>query len=153
MKRLICVLLILLFIPVLSLANLPDISSLDFDELVSLRDQLNMAIWNSKEWQKIEVSPGTWQIGKDIPAGHWTILPFYDTLCNITYFNLIDKYGRDPAVGWEGWQFMIADASKYKDWQKYAHQCDAVLEDGMYLYVSSRVYFTPYAGGPDFGFQ
>ena len=130
-----------------------DLSGMSFDDLVALREQLNLALWNSQSWQKVEVPPGTYEIGKDIPAGHWTIVPYYDSMSNVFYFNLVDKYGKNPAVGWEGWNTIIADASKYSDWEKYAHQCDAVLADGMYLQVTGRVYFTPYVGPVDFGFQ
>ena len=152
MKRLVSVALCIVFCCSVACAEY-DLSSMSFDELISLREQLNLAIWNSKEWQKVEVPAGTYLIGKDIPAGHWTIIPYYDTLCNIFYFNLLSKYGKDPALGWEGWSFMIADASKYADWEHYPHQCDAELEEGMYIQFTDRVYFVPYTGSPDFGFQ
>ena len=153
MKRTLLFVLLLILLSASVGYSETDLSHMSFDELVSLRDQLNLAIWNSKEWQKVEVPAGTYQIGKDIPSGHWTIIPYYDTLTTIFYFNLLDKYGKNPAIGWEGWSFMIADSSEYSDWDHYSHQCDAVLDDGMYLKISDRVYFTPYSGSPDFGFQ
>lgn len=154
MKKLITVILILaLALPVASFADLPDISGLSYDELVQLKDKINLAIWNSQEWQEVDVPEGTYLIGEDIPAGHWTIKPYQNTLCTVFYFNLLDKYGKNPAIGWEGWSRMIADSSKYTDWEKYAKQCDAVFEEGMYVQVTGRVYFTPYTGKPDLGFK
>ena len=73
MKRFFCLLFVLVFLPLVSLADLPDLSGLSFDELVLLRDQLNLAIWNSKEWQEVKVPIGVWKIGDDIPVGKWTI--------------------------------------------------------------------------------
>ena len=73
MKKLITVILILaLILPVAALADLPDLSGLSFNELVQLRDQLNLAIWNSQEWQ-VTVPIGVWKVGEDIPVGKWTI--------------------------------------------------------------------------------
>lgn len=50
-----------------------DISSLSFDELISLRQQIDMAIWASDGWQEVEVPSGVYIVGEDIPAGRWTI--------------------------------------------------------------------------------
>ena len=73
MKRFFCFLLVLVLLPVISLADLPDLSGLSYDELVQLRDRINLAMWNSEEWQEVTVPQGTWIVGEDIPAGHWTI--------------------------------------------------------------------------------
>lgn len=153
MKRLFLLFLSLALLCSSALADNVDLSDMSFDDLVSLREQINLAIWSSSEWQQVDVPAGTYQIGVDIPAGHWTIFPYPDVMLNIYYFDKLDKYGVNPAVGWEGWSFTMADASKYSDWEKYPHQCDAVLAEGMYLQLTGRVYFTPYTGKPDFGFN
>ena len=41
MKRFFCFLLVLVLLPVISLADLPDLSGLSYDELVQLRDRIN----------------------------------------------------------------------------------------------------------------
>lgn len=63
MKRLICILLFLLLFPVFSFADLPDISNLSYDELLRLRQDLNLFIWTSKEWKHVEVPTGIYVIG------------------------------------------------------------------------------------------
>ena len=50
-----------------------DLSQLSIDELVALKDKINLAIWNSQEWQEVKVPQGVWKVGEDIPAGHWSI--------------------------------------------------------------------------------
>ena len=75
MKRFLCVLFVLVLLPVVSLADLPDLSGLSFDELLQIRDQINLAIWNSQQWQEVSVPPGVWEIGVDIPSGHWSVRP------------------------------------------------------------------------------
>ncbi len=52
-----------------------DLQGLSFNELLALREQINLAIWNSNEWQCVEVPAGNYTIGIDIPAGYWTISP------------------------------------------------------------------------------
>ncbi len=52
-----------------------DLSGMTYDELVALKDQINLAIWNSEEWQEVEVPQGVWEVGADIPAGKWEIRP------------------------------------------------------------------------------
>ena len=73
MKRFFCLLFVLVLLPVVSFADLPDLSGLSYDELVQLRDKINLAIWNSEEWQEVTVPIGVWVVGEDIPVGHWSI--------------------------------------------------------------------------------
>ena len=81
MKRFLSLLLCLLVVvsPAWSIADLPDISSLSYDELVELKDSINLAIWNSQEWQEVTVPMGVWTVGEDIPVGHWSISLSPDT--------------------------------------------------------------------------
>lgn len=63
MKKIFALLLALFLLPAFSLADIPDISGLSYDELVQLNNQINLAMWNSEEWQEVTVPPGTYQIG------------------------------------------------------------------------------------------
>ena len=50
-----------------------DLSGMSYDELVALKDQINLAMWESEDWQEVTVPQGVYEVGVDIPAGHWTI--------------------------------------------------------------------------------
>lgn len=50
-----------------------DLSGMSFDELNALRDSLNAEIMSRPEWKEVTVPAGTWSIGKDIPAGSYSI--------------------------------------------------------------------------------
>ncbi len=52
-----------------------NVDSLSYNELADLKDQINLAMWNSDEWQEVKVPQGIWEVGVDIPTGHWTISP------------------------------------------------------------------------------
>ena len=50
-----------------------DLSDLSIEELAMLRDRCQMEMMKSDKWQEVRVPVGVWEVGKDIPAGHWSI--------------------------------------------------------------------------------
>ena len=74
MKKLIAIILILCLFPVIALADV-DLASMSFDELRSLQIALNEEIVTRPEWKEVTVPGGTWIVGKDIPAGSYSLHP------------------------------------------------------------------------------
>ena len=157
MKKLITVILLLaLVLPVVSLADLPDISNLTYDELVQLKDQINLAMWNCEEWQEVTVPVGVWVVGEDIPVAHWSISLSPNTSAkwaSIKYCDLLNEAGTDA-----GNQFYcnIYDylnvAAPSND--RYPQVIDIDLKPGTYLIIgNASVVFTPYSGKPGLGFK
>ena len=72
MKKLICIVLILM-LPVIALAD--DLSSMSFDDLLTLRQQITAEIMSRPEWKEVEVPTGIWIVGQDIPVGFYSIHP------------------------------------------------------------------------------
>lgn len=74
MKRIValCICIVIFFISTSALADI-DLSSMSFDELIALQQQVNKAIWASDEWQEVEVPAGLYRVGVDIPAGNWKV--------------------------------------------------------------------------------
>lgn len=158
MKKLITIILILaLFMPAAALADV-DLTGMTYEELVKLKDQINLAIWNSQEWQEVTVPVGLWTIGEDIPAGHWSICLKEDSPQNFvafTYTDLLDESGKDAGNRFDAKIYYYGQLGKpgYKD-GKYADSIDIELKEGTYLIVEyGPVIFTPYAGKPDLGFK
>lgn len=50
-----------------------DLSSMSFDELKELQQQINKEIISRPEWKEVVVPGGVWTVGKDIPAGFYCI--------------------------------------------------------------------------------
>lgn len=129
-----------------------DLSGMSFDELVALKDQINLALWNSAEWQEVEVPQGVWDVGADIPAGKWTIkaLPGANTSIRI---------GNELKDGGTSVNMKISQTIKDAAYSYYNPASDVTtwsvtLEAGQYLEVSSGpAVFTPYAGKPSLGFK
>ena len=160
MKKLIALLLILaLALPALALADLPDISGLSFDELVQLREQVNIAIMQQKEFQNVEVPAGVYEIGKDIPAGHWTITPAPNSYVAFWYGDKLNDSGTDAGYGWDiinGYNGIISTkTNKDGSWKNPndAHWIDIVLKEGWYIRTGGTIYISTYVGKPDLGFN
>jgi hypothetical protein len=149
MKRLFCLLFVLFLFPVVSLADLPDISGLSFDELVQLKDQINLAMWNSQQWQEVTVPAGVYTVGKDIPEGYWTIKSLPPKgYCGVVYFDKINEFGTDADSGFKGWHGILSASD-----DDNLHSIDLDMKSGMYFKCSGTVIFTPYSGKPDLGFK
>lgn len=155
MKKLIAILLILsITIPTLAFADIPDISGLSFDELVQLKRQINLAMWNSQEWQEVTVPNGIWEIGVDIPAGHWTIRaaekcgPDY-----IIYSPALTENGHDVVLSGNYIMECVCDPGAEYYSLEYKTSTDFVLEAGYFIRLDCAMVFTPYTGKPDLGFK
>ena len=154
MKKLIIVTLILaLLLPAMAMADLPDISGLSFDELVQLRDQLNLAIWNSEDWQEVKVPIGAWKIGEDIPVGKWTITAADGSI----YVQLCDKVaagGMEADISNSRFYYSTEILPKDSMDETEPKQLDVDAYKGNYIIIKyGPAIITPYAGKPDLGFK
>lgn len=131
-----------------------DLSGLSFDELVALRDQINLAIWNSQEWQEVTVPAGIWIVGQDIPAGHWSIrVAAEKDYFYISCFDKLNEIEKRPDSGARLVQEEIATPGYSAFGEKTPESADLILEDGWFFKCNGDVIFTPYAGKPDLGFK
>ena len=155
MKKFLALFLILaLLLPAAAWADLPDISGLSYDELIALKDQINLAIWNSDEWQEVTVPAGTWKIGEDIPAGHWTIKPGVSHgYFHVYYFEKPNEFNEPYAPLSKHSSRAIATEDFHPFDEEYQHFTDFDMVDGWYFYTPNTVIFTPYSGKPDLGFK
>lgn len=152
MKRLIILFLSLILLAASAAADPVDLSGMSFDELVALRDQLNLAMWNSQEWQEVTIPAGVWKVGEDIPAGHWTIRPLPGDYVSVAYCDKLDQFGMSPAPGWVGWNGCLTGRDNDIT-SSERHEVSLEMTAGMYFICRHTVTFTPYAGKPDLGFQ
>lgn len=153
MKKFLALALVCLFLVPAAVADVPDISGLTFDELITLREKINLAIWQSAEWQEVTVPAGIWVIGEDIPAGHWTIRPVPGSYTSVVYCDKLDEFGTAPAIGWNGWNGTISGLSERLAHPGERTEVDLEMVEGMFFINRGAVIFTPYTGKPDLGFK
>ena len=156
MKKLLTVILILaMILPAAALADV-DLSGMTFDELVALREQLNMAIWNSQEWQAVTVPIGVWKIGEDIPAREWTISVAEDATRSwgdLFYCSKLDETGLK--ADWSSDAFTYLQLSGPTDDENAnPKSVDIDCKEGMYIVIDGTpMVFQTYTGKPDLGFK
>lgn len=134
-----------------------DLSAFSYAELVALKDQINLAIWNSQEWQEVTVPKGVWKVGEDIPAGHWTVkcAPGFQRT-RVDWGEHLDDAGE--RIQWKGRYSAVnyIHNPNHKGFDEYNNDAEYSFEvrNGEYIVISDgSCVFTPYAGKPDLGFK
>ena len=129
-----------------------DLSGMSFDELVALKDQINLAIWNSAEWQEVEVPQVVWEVGADIPAGKWTINAIPGGNVYVKVGNELKDGGTDVKTKYT-LDIYAPDHRRYTEGESLT-EGTAELEVGQYVCIDyANAIFTPYAGKPSLGFK
>ena len=133
-----------------------DLSKMSFEELVQLREQINIAIWNSKEWQEVTVPAGVWEVGKDIPAGHWTVKLSNQeqSYSQFSWGDYLDDSKTEVAYKGKYDHVLIQGAKSriYKDGDLIEYSFEIV--EGQWIVIDDKsVIFTPYIGKTSFGFK
>lgn len=156
MKKFLVILLALTLLSTAALAEI-DLSGMTYDELVALKDQINLAIWNSQEWQEVTVPIGVWKIGEDIPEGHWTIKPApggTTTWGSIKYGTKLDETGKGLASDSNGFRYSEMLRLEDSDVSIVLTELDLDMKVGTYFIIENcDMIFTPYAGKPSLGFK
>ncbi len=160
MKKAICILLIfsLLISCVWAFSESVDLSGLNIEELAALRDRCQMEMMKSDEWQEVRVPVGLWEVGKDIPAGHWSITCALDTAYmgwgTVTYCDKLKASGKE-ADRWGSdiyYQSQVRNPDSNASVEATTIDIDAV--DGTFIIIEyGAMIFTPYSGKPDLGFK
>lgn len=156
MKKLCALVLVLaVLFPCLATAEI-DLSGMSYDELVALKDQINLAIWNSQEWQEVEVPQGVWLVGTDIPAGHWSISAVAK-YASIEIGTQLNETGKGiAAFESDFYEYEMITNPAYKHYEKDSDitSIDFDLKEGTYILIEKgTVLFTPYSGKPSLGFK
>ena len=152
MKRFTALFLLLVLLAFSAAADPVILSGMSFDELVALRDQLNLAIWNSQEWQEVTVPAGVWIVGEDIPAGRWIIKPTDRNIAYIIYCEALDDTGYSYKSRSKHFSKTIISETHHQHDDSY-NFLDLEMVDRWFFITDSTVIFTPYTGKPDLGFR
>lgn len=153
MKKLFCILFVITLIFASASAEI-DLSGMSLDELVALKDQINLAMWKCEEWQEVTVPEGVWLVGYEIPEGHWTVkVPSSSMFSHIKYCTSLDNTGKDFApFSLLGSALVYAEDYMFFD-KDAIDEYSFVVRDGQYIILSAPVIFTPYTGKPSFTFK
>jgi len=155
MKRILCLLLLFVSLPVFALADYPDFSSYSLKELNAILIDLRLHQWKTEEWQEVLVPPGVYEIGVEIPAGHWSIRPDKGLgPCYAIYASGIKDQGHDVDLS-AGEYIMecVCDSSSVYYSGEYKESTDFEMEEGHFIRLDCAMVFTPFIGKPGFSFR
>ena len=130
-----------------------DLSGMSFDELLALKEQINAALWASDEWQEVTVPAGVYEIGRDIPAGHWTIRPVDGDTAMVYWGSTLDQPKTNIAGGAVLAYEQITSPSDSYAAHNNIEFVSWDLTGGSFVVIKdSAVVFSPFAG-LDLGFK
>ncbi|MCE5342080.1 MAG: hypothetical protein LLF96_00630 [Eubacteriales bacterium] len=140
-------------------ANAVDLSGMTFDELVTLKEAVNTALWNADEWQEVTVPEGIYEVGVDIPACHWTVKAAEGQMIFFEWGSKLKDYGSRiyKTLSSED-ALYVANGIYSKSHSGYKQgdllQMDYDLQEGQYVGITyGEAIFSPYTGKPDLGFS
>lgn len=155
LKKLLCIVFSLsLILPSLGLAEI-DLSSLSFNDLINLRQQVDQELITRPEWKEVTVPQGVWKVGEDIPAGHWTLQPVSGGYCTLHIGNILDEMGTgiDSSSRYFFVEMLTSPDYNYYREGSDKPSLDIELFDGLYVVVDGgSCVFSPYVGKPALGF-
>ena len=132
------------------------LSSLSYEKLLELKNQINLLMWKSQKWQEVTVPTGVWEVGKDIPVGKWNISIASDSpdaWGTVVYCDKLDGsgLGANPLYckiyHYEQLFSKTTDTSLCKS-------IDIDCQEGTYIIIDyGSMLFTPSIGKPDLGFK
>lgn len=157
MKKFLSLLLVLcLLLPAMAVAESIDLSTLSFDQLVQLRQRISQELTTRPEWKEVTVPQGVWEVGVDIPEGHWVITaaPGCDTFLKIS--SLLDETGTKVKFTIDSLYIaerLTSKSNRLFDNTKHKDSFDVILKSGWFVLVDDgSVVFTPFTGKPSLGF-
>lgn len=130
------------------------IDGLGYDELVSIKNSLNLAIWNSYEWERVLVPFGIYEVGVDIPEGRWFFEAPDGSYVTVGYGTELSESQMNLSLSDEWSEQLYSENYRYID-DGDVTKTDLNLTAGNYISVNGGVYtwVTPYVSGGSLGFK
>ena len=88
MKKIICILILVLMFAGVARADAPDLSDWTYDQLIALHLYVGQEIMKRPEWKEVTIPAGDWIVGVDIPEGKYSIRPVTHG-----YIKIVDNKG------------------------------------------------------------
>ena len=162
MRKIITIILLLcLLMP--CIAEDIDLSGLTFEELAALRDRCLYEMYQREEWQEVTVPQGIWVVGKDIPAGTWTVkcadIGRDNVLMKYTIIEIGDKLDESKtSVDITSAYHLVTIHNQNNKYYKEGEitTYTFTVKEGYYIHIEeafNMAVFMPYTGKPALGFK
>lgn len=138
-----------------SSADAFDFSGLSLAELAELQSRITLAMFETDEWQEVEVPQGVYKIGEDIPAGKWTIRAIDGGSAYVYWGDVLSASGLSLSFSGDIYEYgnlYSKTSPSYRSTDRTEITFD--MQDGQYFIVDmGAAVFTPYAGAPKLNFK
>ena len=153
MKKVLAILAALALIGSAAVAEV-DLSGLTNEELVGvIRNALDL-LWKSEDWECVRVPQGTYKIGEEIPAGHWTISAAGNASVMLYLCTKLNDVGDVDFSGRVVTQAIKGQKNSSYNSSTDIYACDFDLKEGQYLIIKfGNVEFIPYTSKAGLGFK
>ena len=138
MKRFLAIMVLVLMVVSSAAAEDIDLSGLSFDQLIQLQSRITMEIMQRDEWQEVTVPAGVYVIGKDIPAGSWSVEMACKGSCEVLLYP-----NKEESENEFGFSLFDVVLSEYIE-KTTVGKLD--LKNGNILVLSGDTIFRPFTG-------
>lgn len=126
MKKVLFLISVFIFlVPSFALADI-DLSGMDYDDLIALKQQVDLLIMQSDHYKEITLTIGLWKVGQDIPAGTYILSPSSD-YSSVVYGSTVEDTENSMNA------FDLGNVGEFLDsgdtWR-------LTLSEGKYVYIS-----------------
>jgi len=145
MKKLIALALVGLMFCTGAIAEGINLDSMTFEQLIELREQITKEITNRAEWKNVYIPAGFYEIGVDIPAGHWTLTPALTDYFELSYGDIPNSTKTDISYDSSNHEYEIVAKrdSLYFDIAS-TDSYSMVMDEGSYLVIKGDCYISTY---------
>lgn len=127
-----------------------DLSSLSFEQLLSIRDQVNAEMLTRPEWTEVSVPAGVYEVGVDIPEGMWTITAEEHAWISVFVGNEVDETRSYITSEHYVWETLTGKLSEFAN-ETTNDTFTINLPKGYFISIDGPVVFTKYTK-PALGF-
>lgn len=161
MKRVFAVAAVFMLLLSSAIAEI-NLSNMSVAQLIALKEQINNELMSRPQIKSVTVPQGLWVVGKDIPAGTYTLKcpdlgrdEYLMRHCDIQWGKSTPNDGIIKSKDRLGKVEIFNDKNNY---YKGGQTTEYVVtfENGTYIYIhplNNKVIFTTYTGNPDLGFD
>ena len=109
----------------------------DFAALISEKEELCQALWYAEEWDEVLLPTGTYEVGKDIPAGKWTFWAYDYARPQIQYAAKLQKGGASMHANRDVEQHETVESPKRNSFDPALDDSffDVEMEKGKYICI------------------
>lgn len=128
----------------------------DFEQLIKEKEELCQALWFVEDWNEVVLPTGTYEVGKDIPAGKWTFWAYDYARPQIQYASKLQPGGASMHASRDVEKYETVNSPKRTGFDPALDDSffDIEMENGKYICIKyGTAVFDNDRNSADFDFE